>query len=40
MKYYLDDTYEYDFLLLGISCHERDYRVSWALNQKLTLFQS
>jgi len=37
MKYYLDDTYEYDFLLIGISCHERDYRISWALNQKLSL---
>ena len=37
MKYYLDDTYEYDFLLIGISCHEKDYRISWALNQNLSL---
>ena len=37
MKYYLDDTYEYDFLLIGISCHEKDYRISWALNQALSL---
>lgn len=37
MKYYLDDTYEYDFLLIGISCHEKDYRISWALNHYLSL---
>ena len=37
MKYYLEDAYEYDFLLIGISCHEKDYRLSWALNQNLSL---
>ena len=37
MKYYLEDAYEYDFLLIGISCHEKDYRISWALNQNLSL---
>jgi len=37
VKYYLEDAYEYDFLLIGISCHEKDYRISWALNQNLSL---
>ena len=37
MKYYLEDAYEYDFLLIGISCHEKDYRLSWALNRNLSL---
>ncbi len=37
MKYLLEDEYEYDFLLLGISCHEKDYRLCWALNQTLSL---
>ena len=37
MKYILEDEYEFDFLLLGISCHEKDYRLCWALNQALSL---
>ena len=31
----LDFEYDYDFLLLGISCHEKDYRLCWAINNKL-----
>ncbi len=31
----LDIKYEYDFILIGISCHEKEYRLSWALNQSL-----
>lgn len=31
----LDIQYEYDFILIGISCHEREHRLSWALNQSL-----
>jgi hypothetical protein len=34
-KYELEDEYDYDFNLLGISCHEKDYRICWAINQIL-----
>ncbi len=27
--------YEYDFNLIGISCHEKDYRLCWHINQAL-----
>ena len=37
MKYLLEETYEYDFDLLGICCHEKDYRLCWAVNNKLNL---
>lgn len=36
-KLVLDIEYEYDFLLIGVSCHEKDYRLSWALNNTLNL---
>jgi hypothetical protein len=32
MKYSLDDEVEYDFKLIGISCHEKDYRLCWGIN--------
>jgi len=32
MKYILEDEYEYDFELIGICCHEKDYRLCWAIN--------
>ncbi len=35
MKYALDEEYDFDFHLLGISCHEKDYRICWAVNQVL-----
>lgn len=35
MKYSLDDEYDFDFNLLGISCHEKDYRICWAINHAL-----
>lgn len=35
MKLTLDVSYDYQFLLLGIICHSRDYRLGWFLNQKL-----
>ncbi len=39
VKNYLIHT-EYDFLLLGISCGEKPYRLCWALNNHLkTAFQ-
>ena len=37
MKYLLEDDFEYDFKLVGISCHERDYRVCWGVNHVLNL---
>jgi len=37
MKYTLEEEYEYDFRLIGISCHEKDYRVCWGLNNILCL---
>jgi hypothetical protein len=37
VKQTLDIKYEYDFILIGISCHEKEYRLSWALNNSLQL---
>lgn len=37
MKYTLEEEYEYDFRLIGISCHEKDYRICWGLNNRLSL---
>jgi len=37
MKYILDEEYEYDFTLIGISCHEKDYRICWGLNKQLQI---
>ena len=37
MKYTLEEEYEYDFRLIGISCHEKDYRICWGLNSRLHL---
>ena len=37
MKYLLEDDFEYDFSLYGISSHEKDYRVCWAVNKALDL---
>ena len=34
-KFTLEVEYDFDFILLGISCHEKDYRISWALREKL-----
>lgn len=33
----LSSTSQSDFFLLGISSHENDYRISWALNNQLGL---
>jgi hypothetical protein len=32
-KLTLDLEYDFDFLLIGISCHVADYRLSWSLNK-------
>jgi hypothetical protein len=31
-KFRLDVEHDYDFLLAGISCHEKPYRLCWAIN--------
>jgi hypothetical protein len=36
-KYTLDIEPDYDFLLIGISSHEKDYRLSWALKKELDI---
>ena len=33
-KHTLEIQYDYDFVLIGISSHEKDYRICWALNNK------
>lgn len=33
--HYLDVVYEFDFALLGISSHIKDYRLAWSLNNAL-----
>jgi hypothetical protein len=37
MKRLLEFEEDYDFSLLGISCHSKDYRLTWSLNQHLNL---
>ena len=34
-KHTLKIEYDYDFVLIGISSREKDYRLCWALNNKL-----
>ena len=34
MKYTLLEEYDYDFTLIGISCHAKDYRICWSINQR------
>jgi hypothetical protein len=36
-KFQLDVDYDFDFRLIGISCHAKDYRLCWALNNQLGL---
>ena len=35
MKHFLKNDFEFEFQLIGLSCHEKDYRICWALNQAL-----
>jgi hypothetical protein len=37
MKLTLDVSYDYQFLLLGIICNSRDYRLGWFLNNYLDM---
>ncbi|HEY6161252.1 MAG TPA: IPExxxVDY family protein [Bacteroidia bacterium] len=34
-RHKLDIEYDYDFHLIGISSHDKDYRFCWAINNKL-----
>lgn len=36
-RHKLEVEYEYDFILVGISSHEKPHRVAWGLNQSLSL---
>lgn len=36
-KFHLDNDFDYDLLLIGISSHARDYRLCWAINSGLQL---
>lgn len=36
-KFQLQVDYDFDFRLIGISCHARDYRLCWALNNHLEI---
>jgi hypothetical protein len=33
--HYLDVVYDFDFVLVGISSHIKDYRLAWSLNKAL-----
>ncbi|MFN3917514.1 MAG: IPExxxVDY family protein [Flavobacteriales bacterium] len=37
MKHLLVEDYDYDFKLYGISCHSKDYRLCWGINNTLGL---
>lgn len=37
MFHQLEVAYDYDFILFGISCHEKIYRLSWFLNRALAM---
>jgi hypothetical protein len=36
-KHTLEIEFDYDFVLIGISSHEKDYRICWTLNNALNL---
>lgn len=36
-KHILEIEYDYDFVLIGISSHEKDYRFCWRLNKLLEI---
>ncbi len=40
MKHVLQDTYDFDFVLIGISCHAKDYRLAWKLNTSMEMHLS
>lgn len=36
-KHVLEIEYDYDFVLIGVSSHDKDYRLCWRLNKELNL---
>jgi|TARA_B110000261_G_C13085621_1_gene357705 hypothetical protein len=36
-KLTLELEYDFDFLLIGVSCHVPDYRLSWSLNKRFDI---
>ena len=36
-KFLLEEEFDFDFKLLGISSHVKDYRLCWAVNKSLSL---
>lgn len=36
-KYVLNDTSGFDFLLFGICCHAKDYKLCWSINNAFNL---
>lgn len=36
-KHILEIEYDYDFVLIGVSSHDKDYRLCWRLNKDLNL---
>ncbi|MDP4587285.1 MAG: IPExxxVDY family protein [Flavobacteriales bacterium] len=40
MKHHLSVELEFDFLLFGLSCHEKEYRLAWFINRALGLLFS
>lgn len=37
VKFILEEEYDFDFILLGISSHVKDYRLCWSVNKSLGL---
>ena len=37
MRHVLENDFEFEFHLLGLSCHEKDYRLCWAINQAFSI---
>lgn len=36
-KHLLLDDFDYDFFVIGITCHAKDYRLCWAINKMLNI---
>lgn len=36
-KHLLLDDFEYDFFVIGITCHAKDYRLAWSINKLLDI---
>lgn len=36
-KHLLLDDFDYDFFVIGITCHAKDYRLCWAINKLLNI---